>query len=144
MVQVAGRDRVGMEFHAAEVDDPCEAGGVVDDDFVGGAAGGERERDGAQEGRQVVGCALLVEGLCVGAVDEALEDDGPVLNAVECAGSDGEKVADQIDLAELNGFREVQLVGVRDANLVSVDGQQFGVVWFCHEERLSGCGIGTL
>ncbi len=78
MVEVGGADGVGVELDAAEVDDPGEGGGVVDDDLFGGAAGGEGEGDGADEVGEVVGGALLVEGLAVGAVDEALEDDGAV------------------------------------------------------------------
>ncbi len=76
-------DGVGMKFDATEIDDPGKAGGVVDDDLFGGAAGGKGESDGAEEGGQVRGSALLVEGLGLaageaGSVDEALEDDGTV------------------------------------------------------------------
>ena len=86
VVEVGGEDGVGVELDAAEVDGPGEAGGVVDDDLFGGAAGGEGEGDGAEPvGAGLgVGRALLVEGLGLaavgeaGAVDEALEDDGAV------------------------------------------------------------------
>ena len=44
MVEVLGADRVRVEVDAAEVDDPGEPGGVVDDDLVGGPPGRERER----------------------------------------------------------------------------------------------------
>ena len=63
VVEVGGADGVGVEFDAAEIDDPGEAGGVVDDDLFGGAAGGEGESDGAEEGGEIGGSALLVEGL---------------------------------------------------------------------------------
>ena len=63
VVEVGGEDWVGVELHAAEVDDVEEAGGVVDDDLFGGAAGGEAEGDGAEVGGQVGWGALLVEGL---------------------------------------------------------------------------------
>ena len=49
VVEIVAADRVRVEFDAAEVDDPGEAGGVVDDDLFGGAAGGKGERDGAEE-----------------------------------------------------------------------------------------------
>ena len=35
MLEIAGAHRVRMELDAAEVHDPREAGGVVDDDFLG-------------------------------------------------------------------------------------------------------------
>ena len=47
MVQIARGDGMRVQLDAAEIDDPGQAGGVIDDEFVGGAAGGERERDGA-------------------------------------------------------------------------------------------------
>ncbi len=62
VVEVAGADGVGVELDAAEVDDPGEAGGVVDDELFGGAAGGEGEGDGAEPGGAIGGGALLVEG----------------------------------------------------------------------------------
>ena len=55
VVEVGGADGVGVELDAAEVDDEGEAGGVVDDDLFGGAAGGEervtvRRKAGRSEG----------------------------------------------------------------------------------------------
>ena len=63
VVEVGGADGMRVELDAAEVDDPGEAGGVVDDDLFGGAAGGKGEGDGAEEGWEVRWGALLVEGL---------------------------------------------------------------------------------
>ncbi len=51
VLKIAGADGVGVELDAAEVDDPDEAGGVIDDDLFGGAAGGEGEGCGAQPAR---------------------------------------------------------------------------------------------
>ena len=82
-----------VELYAAEVDDPGETGGVVDDDLFCGAAGGKGESNGAEEFRKIRGCALLVEGFGFGSVDETLEDDGAVPNALQCPWSDGEGVA---------------------------------------------------
>ena len=65
-------DGVGVEFDAAEVHDPGETGGVDDDEFFGGAAGGKGEGDGAEEGGVVGGSAFLEEGFGFGSVDEAL------------------------------------------------------------------------
>jgi hypothetical protein len=125
---------VRVELHAAEIDDPGEAGGVVDDDLFGGAAGGEGERDGAEERGQIGGCAFLIEGLGLatfeaGSVDETLEDDGAVANALQGSGGDGERVADEVELGELDFAGEVEFFRVGDANGVIVDAEEFcGVV----------------
>ena len=126
---------MGVEFDAAEVDDEGESGGIVDDDLFGGAAGGEGEGDGAEEGGEIGGGALLVEGFGLsafkaGSVDEALEDDGTVANALEGSGCDGEVVADEVELGELGFAGEVELLGVRDADGVVVDLEEFGGVVF--------------
>ncbi len=130
MVEVGGEDGVGVELHAAEVDDPEEAGGVVDDDLFGGAAGGEAEGDGAEVGREIGGGALLVEGLGFRAVDEALEDDRAVLDALQGSGRYGEEVAGDVELGELDLLGEVELGGAGDADLLraagAVDGEQLG------------------
>ncbi len=90
-----------MQLDAAEVDDPGEPGGVVDHDLFRGAAGGKGQRHGAQPSGSIGGRALLVEGLALGAVDEALENDGPVADAGEGARRDRQVVADEIELGEL-------------------------------------------
>ena len=141
VVEIAGADGVGVKLDAAEVHDPGEAGGVVDDDLFGGAAGGEGEGDGAEEGREVVGGAFLVErlGLFVGeacAVDETLEDDGPGLNTAERARCDGEEILDQVELRELDFAGEVEFCRVGNADLVAIDGEEFGVVCFGHGTRV--------
>ncbi len=142
VVEVGGADGVGVELDAAEVDDPGEAGGVVEDDFFGGAAGGKREGDGAEPGWAGfgVGCAFLVEGFAVGAVDEALEDEGAIFDSADRAGSDGEVVADEVQLGELDFAREVELAGVGDADLsdfAAIDLEQLDVFGFFHEIRLA-------
>jgi hypothetical protein len=38
VIEVGGADWVGVEFDAAEVDDPCQAGFFVYDEFLRGAA----------------------------------------------------------------------------------------------------------
>ena len=85
MIEIAGAHRVRMQLDAAEVDDPREAGRVVDDDLLGGAPRRKRQRHRAQPRRPVVGRALLIEGLALGAVDEALEHDRPIADAGERA-----------------------------------------------------------
>ena len=90
----------------------------------------------------VRGGALLIQGFAFGSVDEALEDDGAILNAGEGSGGYGEVVADEVEFRELRGAREVGLVGIRDADFVSIDGEKFGGGFFCHMSRLAGGGSG--
>ena len=69
---------------------------------------------------RVVGRALLVEGLALGAVDEALEHDAA---GRECRASapvgDREVVADEVELGELRLFAEIRLARVGDADLAA-------------------------
>ena len=69
----------------------------------------------------------MVEGLGFGSVDEALEDDGAIADAVEGSGGDGEVVADEVELGELGLAGEVELGWVSDADFVAVDGEEFGL-----------------
>ena len=143
MVEVGGADWMRMEFHAAEVDDPGEAGGVVDDDLIGGAAGGEGERDFADPLGRIRWGALLVEGVFFGAVDEALEDNGAVADAeATLPARYREEVADDVQLGELYFAGVVRLVRAGDADRVAVDGEDFGGVGFGHESRVLLFGVG--
>ncbi len=141
VVEVGGADGVRVELDAAEVDDPSETGGVVEDDLFGGAAGGKGEGDGLEPGRAGfrVRRAFLVEGFAVGAVDEALEDEGTVSDSGDGSGSDGEVVADEVELGELDFAREVEFAGVRDADFAAVDLEHVDVFGFFHEIRLALC-----
>ena len=78
MIEVGGAHRVRVQLEAAEVDDPGEAGGVVDDDLLGGPPRRKREGGGAKPAGALLGRSLLVEDLALGAVDEPLQNDGPV------------------------------------------------------------------
>jgi len=101
VVEIGRAHGVGVQFDAAEVDDPGESGGVIDYDFFGGAAGGKREGDGSEPGRPVGGSALLIERLAFGAVDEALENDGAVVDTNQGALGYGEIVGDEVEFREL-------------------------------------------
>ena len=130
MVEVARSDRMRVEVDAAEVDDPRQRGAVVDDHLVGGAAGRERELDGAHELRDRLRRALLEECLTLGAVDEALEGHRAVPDADERAVGDREVVADEVELGDA-GIGEEELAGVADRDLVPVEGEGLGL-GACH------------
>ena len=66
------------------------------------------------------GRTLLVEGLGFCAVHKTLQDDGPVADAVQCAGSHGEIVTDKIQLRELHICCEVQFVRMSNRYGVTV------------------------
>ena len=138
MIEIGGTDRMRMQLDAAEVDDPGEAGGIVDDHFFSGAAGGKREGHSSQPRRALVRRALLVERLAFGAIDEAFQHDRAVADAGQRARRDGQKVADEIELRELCFAREVGLLRVRDAHLASFDGDQLDIIVLAHGCRLAG------
>ncbi len=88
-----------------------------------------RRKAGRSDGSTFLVEGLGLAGLKAGSVDEALEDDGAVANSLQRAGADGEEVADEVELGELDFAGEVELFGVRDADLVVVDVEVFGVVF---------------
>ena len=81
-------------------------------------------------------CSLLIERLAFGAVDVSLEDKGTVADSGERARCDRQVVANQIELRELGLLREVQLVRIANADLVSIDREQLGSVFFRHKLSL--------
>ena len=120
MVEVVGADRMRIEVDAAEVGDPREARRIVQDDLVRGPAGRERQGRGPDEVGQVLGRALLEEGLSGGAVDEPLQRHRPVTGAAQRPVGDRQVVVHEIEL-RVAGRREVDLPGVGDRHLVPVD-----------------------
>ena len=103
MLEIGRRHRVRMELDAAKVHHPRQPRRIVHDNLLGSAARRKGEGDGAEPRRALVRRALLVERLALGAVHEALEDDGPVANAGDRARGDGEVVAHDLELGEPNG-----------------------------------------
>ena len=98
MIEIGGAHGMGVQFDAAEVHDPRQAGGIVDHNFFGGAAGGKRERNRAEPGRAVGGRALLIKRFSFRTVDESLEHDGAVRDPLQGAGSDRQVVVHEIEL----------------------------------------------
>ena len=121
MVEVAAENRMRVQLDAAEVHDPREPGRVVDDDLLRGASRRKRERHGADPLRTALRCALLVEGVGVRAVDEALQHDRTIADAVQRAFRDRQVVRDQLELREPQLLREVRLARVGDADLAARD-----------------------
>ncbi len=93
MFEILRTHWVRVEFDAAEVDDPREAGRIIDDQFFSGAA----RREGKGYGSEPVGMvgrgALLIEGGLVGAVDEAFQNDGAIADTGERTGGNREVIA---------------------------------------------------
>ena len=125
MIEIVGAHRVRMQLDAAEVDDPRQSSGVVDDELLGGAPRGKRQCDGAQPLGPLVRRALLVERLGLGAVDESLEDERPIANAGDRARRDGQIVLHELELRELGLAREVRLVRIGDLDVAPRDRQHF-------------------
>ena len=126
VLEVVRAHGMRVKLDAAEVHDPREPRGVVDDDLFRRAPRGERERRRAEPVRARLGRALLVEGLALGAVDEALEHDGPVADAAQRAGRDRQVVPHDVELGELRLAREVGLARVGDPDLAPLDGENLG------------------
>ena len=98
MIEIAGADRMRVQFDAAEIDDPGEPGRIIDDDLLRGSARGKRQCDGSQPGRPLGRRALLIKGLALGPVDETLENDRTIPNSGERARRNRQVVAYQVEL----------------------------------------------
>ena len=140
VIEIGREYRVRMQLHATEIDDPRKPGCVVHHEFLGGAAGGETQRHRADERRQIGRRTFLVERFGFCAVDEALEHDGPISDSLQRSRRYRQKVANDVELGELNLAGEVQLRGVGNAHVVGaagcVQGKDFGFRRFCHGDRL--------
>ena len=132
VVQVGGAHRMRMQLDAAEVDNPRQPRRVVDHDLLGRAPRRKRQRHRAQPRRPLVGRALLVERLALGAVDEALEHDRPIADAAERAVRDRQVVANQVQLGELRLLRKIGLAGMGDADLAPAHVQDLGILFLGH------------
>jgi hypothetical protein len=133
-----------MKLDAAEIDDPNHSRRLVDNNFVGRAAGRKRQRDSAQPLRMILRRTLLVEHLALGPVDKTLQHDRTIANTGERAGRDRQVILDELEFGELRVEREIWLVRIRDANFASVDRQNFflgfchGSEWFRHVDEVTG------
>ena len=110
-----------MQLDAAEVHDPREARGVVDDDLSAVRPDGNDSVTVRSHVGPLVRRALLIERLAFGAVDEALEHDRPIADAGDSATGDRQVILDDVELGELDVAREVRLVRIADADLAPVD-----------------------
>ena len=80
----------------------------------------------------LLGRALLVEDLAVGAVDEPLEHERPVRDPREGARRDGQVVAHDVELRELRVLREIRLARVGDADFAPAHGEDLGCLFRRH------------
>ena len=136
VIKIVGADSVGMKLDAAKIDDPRQARRIVHNNLFRGASGGKRQGYCAQPGWAFGGRALLIESLFFRSVDESLKNDRPVADAIESAGSDGQVIADDIELGELHLPRKVRLLWTGDTDFPPVDGQQLSFGFLFHALRL--------
>src|SRR4029077_2423453 len=61
MVKITRPHRMRMQLDTSEIDDPCQAGWVVDDYFLGCAARRKRQCDGSQPRRSLFRRTLLIK-----------------------------------------------------------------------------------
>ena len=113
VIEIARAHGVRMQLDAAQIDDPGEPRRIVDDHLFGGAARRERQRHRSQPRRPLGGRALLIKGLALGAVHEALEHDGTISDSGQSAGRDRKVVTHQVEFRDFGLLRKIQLV--RDA-----------------------------
>ena len=81
VIEIVGPHGVRVQLDAAEIDDPGEAGGVIDDYFFGCTSRRKRERNGAQPVRRILRRPFLIERRLLGAIDEAFEHVRPIADA---------------------------------------------------------------
>ena len=123
---------MGVQFDATQIDHPGEAGRVIDDDLLRGSARRERQGDGSQPGWPLGGCSLLIKGLCLGPVDETLENNRTIPDSGERARRNRQIVAYEVELRDTRLRREVQLAGMRYLDFASLDREHLAGVFFCH------------
>ena len=136
MIEICGAHRMRVQFDAAKVHNPGQPGWIIDHDFFGSAAGRERQCDRTQPSWPLLGRALLIECLRLGAVDETFQNDRSILNPCQRTRSDGEIVADEVELGDFYLRRKIQLLRVRDLDFPPVDREHFMVGFLCHNTRL--------
>jgi hypothetical protein len=121
-----------MQLNAAQVHNPCQPGGIIDDQFLCCAPRWEGKRDGSEERRMIGRRTLLIKGLGFRSIDEPLQHNRPVSNAIQRARSYRQVVADKINLRELYISREIELVGMGHGHFVAIHGNDFGLVCIFH------------
>ena len=115
-VQVVAARRPGVEVDHAEVDRPHQVRGIVGDELLGRAPGGERHGRGLQPLRHVARDALLPDRLLEDAVDEALEHGRALAQVDRHRLRRLEVVLDEVELRPA-GVREVHLGRVGQPDL---------------------------
>ena len=118
MLEVVGAHRVRVQIDAAQVHDPEKLRRVPSHDLPGGAAGRETQLDGLDPVGMRLGRALLVEGLALGALHIAFEDDRPRLDPSQRRVRDRQVILRQVQL-RVADLREEHLFGVRDRDIAA-------------------------
>ena len=120
VVEVVGADRVRVEVDAAEVDDPGQPGGLVDDDLVGGPPGREGQLAVRIQSGRLSGARFWKNGSPAAPSTNRLSAIGRPRDAAQRPVADRQVVLDEVEL-RVAGLREVDLARVRDRDLAAVD-----------------------
>jgi hypothetical protein len=113
MLDVATARRPGMEVERREIDRPDHVRELGDAQLVGVAAGREGDARRLDPVRPLLGHALLVDRLALGAVRVPLQLRRPLVEGPDDAVADRHVVLGEVEL-RLAAGREEDLVGVRD------------------------------
>src|SRR5882762_2137945 len=103
MIDVGHAYRPRIEVDAAEIDDPRQAGPVAAHHFVGDAIAREADSGGAHPVWARRWCALLIEGVTLGAVGEALEVHGSIAHTTQNAVGDAQVIVDYVKFCLAQG-----------------------------------------
>ncbi len=126
VIEIGGARRVRVQVDAPEVHDPRELRGVGDDDLVGGAPRGKRERDRLDPVGVLLRRALLEERRPSRAVDETLQRHRPVRDAAHGPVGDGEVITDEIAL-RLPGLGKEDLARIGHHDLATGDAEDLSL-----------------
>ncbi len=117
MIEILGADRMRMKLEASQICEPGQRRRITRYHLLRSTARWEVQLDHFDPRRPAVGRALLIEVIALDAVGVAHQHVGPTTGTAQRSFANGDVVADEVEFGELR-FREQNLVGVRDCNLV--------------------------
>jgi hypothetical protein len=78
----------------------------------------------------------LIKRFGLGAIHEALEHDGTILDSLEGTRRDGLVITDKVEFRQLGLPGKIELAGMCYADFAPVDGEHLWGFFFAHENRL--------